>query len=410
MAMNKNFNNRMNELLEEEKRVKQILIYMRRPLLKPVGGPIGYNYNLSLRLQEKGVTNIHYIESSKGDVSGFNQKVRNLKIGWLRNVITIAKSFYRKFKLLYGFSHKAMVDLNQFDIVHFQSTMDLFDCRDSLKHYKGKVVLTSHSPTVFWKEMFAMLTPWEQKHMRWFYKNLKKMDTYAFYRADYIVFPCESAEEPYFNSWPKYKEIHDCKKNCYRYVLSGINDVYVKETKETVRQRYGIPMDAFVVSYVGRHNEIKGYDILKNLGEKLLQDEKVWILVAGREGPLYRIQHSRWIEIGWTTDPHSPIAASDVFVLPNRETYFDLVMLELLALGQIVVASYTGGNKYFENLQPNGILLYKSQEEALAMIEKISKMSNDEKALLKKYNRTLYEKYFTASIFADNYIEMINSL
>lgn len=400
----------MNELLSKEKLMKEILIYMRRPLLKPVGGPIGYNYNLALQLQEKGVKNIHYIESSKGDVSDFNQKVRNIKIGWLRNVITIAKSFYRKFKLLYGFSHKAMIDLNQFDIVHFQSTMDLFDCRDSLKHYKGKVVLTSHSPTVFWKEMFAMLTSWERKYMGWFYKKLERMDEYAFKRADFIVFPCEEAEEPYYNSWEKYKDIREQKKSCYRYVLSGINDVCARESRSEIRKKYGIPENAFVVSYVGRHNEIKGYDILKSIGETILQDENVWVLVAGREGPLFRLNHPRWIEIGWTTDPHSPIAASDLFILPNRETYFDLVLLELLALGKIVLASYTGGNKFFDKLQPNAVVTYKSLDEALQKINEIRRMSPEDRKFFERRNRSLYERYFNSSVFAEQYVELLNSL
>lgn len=390
--------------------MKNILVYMQQPLLKPTGGPIGYNYNLSTQLKMKGVEHIHYIQSAAGDVSGFNQKVRNIKIGWLRTLILVLKSVYKKTKLLYGFSHKAMVDLDQYDVVHFQSTMDMFGCRDSLKKYKGKVALTSHSPTVFWKEMYAMLTPWERKYMSWYYKKLEKLDEYAFNRADYIVFPCEEAEEPYYNSWEKYKEIHDRKKSQYRYILSGINDVSVKEDRKTVRERYGIPENAFVISYVGRHNEIKGYDLLKEIGQKVLEDENVWVLVAGREGPLFAPKHPRWIEIGWTTDPHSPIAASDVFVLPNRETYFDLVMLELLALGQIVVASYTGGNKYFDKLKPNGILTYRTVNGAIEKINEVKQKNPEEKAHLRRLNRTLYEKEFTSSIFANKYVKLVDEL
>ena len=41
-------------------------------------------------------------------------------------------------------------------------------------------------------------------------------------------------------------------------------------TKEEMRKKYGIPQDAFVISYVGRHNEIKGYDALKEIGKHLL--------------------------------------------------------------------------------------------------------------------------------------------
>ena len=60
------------------------------------------------------------------------------------------------------------------------------------------------------------------------------------------------------------------------------------------------------------------------------------------------LKTDHWIEVGWTNDPHSLIAASDVFVLPNHETYFDLILLEVLSLGVPVVMSRTGGNKFFE--------------------------------------------------------------
>lgn len=67
------------------------------------------------------------------------------------------------------------------------------------------------------------------------------------------------------------------------------------------------------------------------------------------------LKDSRWKEVGWTNDSQSIIAASDVFVLPNRETYFDIIMLEVLSCGKIVIASRTGGNKYFEKIGAKGV-------------------------------------------------------
>ena len=40
-----------------------------------------------------------------------------------------------------------------------------------------------------------------------------------------------------------------------------------KVNREDFRKKYGIPDNAFVISYAGRHNEIKGYADLKRLGE-----------------------------------------------------------------------------------------------------------------------------------------------
>ncbi len=47
-----------------------------------------------------------------------------------------------------------------------------------------------------------------------------------------------------------------------------------------------------------------------------------------------------------------------------KETYFDLVMLEVLSLGKIIIASYTGGNKYFKSSFAKGVFTYSKLEEA----------------------------------------------
>jgi len=388
----------------------KVLIYMQRPLLKPTGGPTGYCYNLATQLEKRGEKNIHFIESVVSDVSGFNNRVKNIRCNWLRFLITIAKSFYRKTQMLYGLKHKAMVDLNEYDVVHFHSTDDMFQCRDSLKTYKGKVVLTSHSPTILSKEYFSYLTPWEQKYMRWYYKKMIRMDEYAFNRADYIFFPCEEAEEPYHNNWNDFGPFKEKNTSKFRYLLSGINPCQTKVDKKDVRQKYGIPESAFVVCYVGRHNELKGYDTLKKIGEALLKQDDVYVLVAGKEEPMKGLEHPRWIEVGWTNDPHSIIAASDVFILPNRETYFDLVLLEVLSLGKIVVASYTGGNRYFDKLKPNGILNYKNAEDALECLSDVKNMSSEECEQLEVLNKRMFDEYFTSEVFAENYVRLLESL
>ena len=182
-------------------------------------------------------------------------------------------------------------------------------------------------------------------------------------------------------------------------------------TKEEMRKKYGIPQDAFVISYVGRHNEIKGYDALKEIGKQLLDaNDNTYVFIAGTEGPLYHLEHNRWIEVGWTKDPGSVIQASDVFVLPNKETYFDLVMLEVLSLGQIVVASYTGGNKYFAKYENSGIFLYSNNAEAENIINTLIKMSEVERNELRKKNLELYKAEFTNEAFAKRYIDSLHKI
>lgn len=390
--------------------MKKILIYLYEKELAPKGGPVGYNYNLKYQLDKLGVKNISFIKTSRGDVHELTANINKIRPLWLKKTIQTAKRIANYYLLLFGSKGNAVVDLNEYDIVHFHSVVSMYRCRGTLDNYKGKVVLTSHIPTKATKEIEMRLNKFEKIVFHWLYKNLGKMDEYAFNRADNIIFPCEGAEEPYLNNWPYYREFKDKNKFKYHYLLTGINPCIAKCTRSEIRKKYKIPNDAFVMCFVGRHNSIKGYDQLKVIGGELLKCQNVYVLIAGEEGPLYHLEHKRWIEVGWTNDPHSIIAASDVFVLPNKETYFDLIMLEVLSLGKMIVASNTGGNKFFSNFKDCGIQLYNSKEDAISFIQRIMGLTPEEREKLGEENGKLFDKYFTSERFAKNYIKLINSL
>lgn len=390
--------------------MKKVLIYLYKNRLAPVGGQYGYNYNVYTVLEKNGIKNIDFLETEKGNATSINQKVNKIQNKTLLKLVKILKSIVRNYMRLYGRTHKAVVDLNNYDIVHFHNVSDMYSCKDSLEKYKGKVILTSHAPNRPSLSVFQMLSPFEQKYMKWFYKRMFDMDVYAFNRADYIVFPCPEAEEPYYNNWDYYKEFKKSNSHKYRYIPTGINPCSPKVGKSEVRQRYGIPEEAFVFCYVGRHNEIKGYDTLKELGLELLKDKNVYFLVAGKEEPIKGLEHGRWIEVGWTNDPHSIICASDVFILPNRETYFDLIMLELISLGAIVLCSHTGGNKFFEKYKPNGIIQYSTKQEAIVKAQELMKLTNDDKKKLQNDNVKMYKEYFTSEVFTSAYLEFLDEI
>lgn len=389
---------------------KQILIYLDKNLLAPIGGPIGYNYNLYKQLKEKDVNNIHYIESGRENIEKWKNKVSSIKNDNLRKAATVLKKVYKHGYLLYGGKHNAVVDLNQYDIVHFHSTLDMYSCRDSLRDYKGTVVLTSHSPTLLSKEIYDGASFFEKYICAFIYKNLIKLDEYSFNRADVIIFPCPEAEEPYEHAWGKFKAFKQENKDKFKYLLTGIDKCSAKVSRDVIREKYHIPKNAFLVCFVGRHNQIKGYDRLKQIAKEILEkNDDIYFIIAGREKPLTGLSSDHWIEVGWTKDPHSIISASDIFILPNRETYFDLVLLEVMSLGKIIVASNTGGNKYFKD-SPSSIMLFNNEQECIDKILELKMMSKDQLEELEKESIKCFEKYFTSEIFCDNYINLINSL
>jgi len=392
--------------------MKKVLIFHRLDMLKPTGGPNGYLFSL-----KKGLDSIVNTELSIDFLPAGNQvaMVKETAKTSKNVLIKLLLKIYRRMKHIkinLSLLHKkktSPVDFNYYDAVHFHTTRDIYLYRDQLKDYGGKVILTSHSPQPLSNEYIESSSSLELKVFGKKYRSLIEMDEFAFERADYIVFPCEYADEPYGHEWEKYKEIKQRKKDNYRYVLTGTVPANVKRTREEVRKEVNIPEDAFVVCYVGRHNEIKGYDRLKNVGKQLLEkNPNLYVLVAGNIGPLEPVKHERWIEIGWTSEPHSYIAAADVFVLPNKETYFDLVMLEVLSIGVPVVASKTGGNKYFSKSE--GVNLFESEEECINLLEAIMDQTTEERRKLGLANKKEYEENFTTDIFARNYINMLQDI
>ena len=96
--------------------------------------------------------------------------------------------------------------------------------------------------------------------------------------------------------------------------------------------------------------------------------------------------------------------------MPNEETYFDLILLEVLSLGKIIIASRTGGNKFFEKIDAPGVMLYSNEEQAIELIEKVKNMSKQERNELEKVNHKLFEEKFSNTVFAQNYVNIMNSL
>lgn len=386
---------------------KKLLIYVSKDDLKSTGGAAGYNYNLSMGLKQIGAENYSYMKSIKT----MRNKIKAIKNSKLKKLLFIPLRILNYYRVLHKKSNFAKVDISKYDIVHFHNAKDLFEARDSLASFRGTVILTNHSPKPFSYEVYEdVITNFERIIFNKLYRNLIYIDEYAFNMADYIVFPCKQAEEPYYKKWDKYKIIHENNALKYRYLLTGTRKCIAGVSREECRKNYNIPYDAFVVSYVGRHNETKGYDKLKDLGTQMLNKEKNYFLIAGLEEPLQRIHHEHWIEIGWINSPHSIIASSDVFILPNKDTYFDLIMLEVLSLGIIIVASRTGGNKFFETIDAPGIFLYDTLDDAKDLLMRLQKMDQKEKEILCKKNKKLFVDLFSNKIFAKKYVDLINLL
>lgn len=389
------------------------LIFKNKESLAPKGGPSAVCYYYMNEQERRNANDFDFLPSITQNDSlhktESNWKKRLPK--WLFDLYGSIKEIIKYNLLLGGHYPISAIDYSDYDIVHFHDVRELYVRRFELEKYKGIVLLQSHTPQPPSQELYNKIPDRTKLFIPFLKKRLERMDQTAFEIADYIIFPCEDAEEPYFTDWDYYKVIHENKKNNYKYVLTGIPASVAKRSRDEVLSELGIPNKSFVISYVGRHNEVKGYGNLKVIGEEILsQNDNSYVVCAGKEEPIKKLEHPHWIEIGWTNDAHSYIAASDVFVLPNKETYFDIVMLEVLSLGKIVVASRTGGNKFFEKSGCEGVFLYDTLEEAVDILKKVNGMSIEERERLGKANYYFFSKHNTVSSMYDQYVSTLHDI
>lgn len=389
-----------------------VLIYYNEKNLKPVGGSAGYLYYLRRGMVETGEIKdikIDFIPESGGAIP--IAVAKNTLYEKLPNCIREARKIvYEKRKnnrlISENVEHISNIDFNKYDVIHFHSTTDLFSVRDSLNKFKGKVLLTSHSPKPFYREIFEdNYDKLERFFLRGELKRLESIDRYAFERADYLVFPCEEAKEPY-KKWSYFNTISPSK---FIYMASG---ACLKEADDVgIRNELGIAENDFVCAYVGRHNEVKGYDLLIQYIKPYVASNKIQMVVCGKEEPIEGPKIDNWHEIGWTNKAMSYVKAADLFILPNRETYFDLVLLEVLSIGTVCLISETGGNKFFKLFSDkSGVFLYKNENEFCNQLNKIMKLSKDERERISQNNRELFQEYFSEKAFYNRYIRMLFSL
>ena len=66
--------------------MKKILIYLYRSSLRPIGGPIGYNYNLKCQFEAKKSKDICFIETlKKSDL--INERINKIKNSKLKQLL-----------------------------------------------------------------------------------------------------------------------------------------------------------------------------------------------------------------------------------------------------------------------------------------------------------------------------------
>ena len=392
----------------------KFLIWLKKKELINKGGPSGYLYNLNIYFENNKIDNVHFLEE---DMYKKNNKLFIESIRSFRKLIIRNKIKKRKIKLLESILEKRKLicdKLKDYELIHFHSTKDMYRCMKDIEKLKLKTILQSHSPQLASQE--ELEEEWNKEILiqeKEFVKKYKKYDYLAFKKADYVIFPCVEAMEPYkkdieLNKIKKKKN----RKNQIKFLLTGIDYKKIEKDDEYFYKKYNIPKESIVISYIGRHNEIKGYDLLIKAGEILLRKyHNLYFIIAGKENEkIKKLSHPRWIEIGWTGEGLNIMKNCDLFILPNRETYFDLIFLELLSQNTTILCSETGGNKYFKKFNSEKIKFFEP-ENIESIVFEVEKLFPKLKMLKEnKVNEEIYFKNFTIHSFGKNYLDLVEKI
>ncbi|HDX9587162.1 TPA: glycosyltransferase family 4 protein [Bacillus pseudomycoides] len=378
------------------------------------GGPSGYIANL-----EKGLTTINKthnisIVSKKGVDS--NKKSNSLKKVMFNSIVGKSNFLAEKFGEKKFIEYRDLlirqqfrgIDFNEYDTVHTHSVLDY----NKLSEYnlKSKFILTPHTPESISDECVNLIRhnfKNSNLNLNNFRQKIKEIEENAFKTCEYFIFPSKESMEIYSTFIEDFELIMKDKKIYYN--LTGCEKLPYKLTKEQFRKKYNIKEDAFVISYIGRHNKIKGFDILRDAAKEIYKIDKDIIFISGGTGDI-KSESDNFVEFGWTDDPGSIVNASDLFILPNRNTYFDLVLLEVLSLGIPVLASNTGGNKTVASMT-KGVEVF-NNGNIPKVVEKILELKNNSHILQKMgcENSICYSNHFTLEKFAERYIEILTNI
>lgn len=385
---------------------KKILIYLNENDLKNAGGPLGYNYNLLTGLNKNNIKNIYFIKKNKPAVN-ITLKLKKIKHLFIRSFLKGIRDAVRYIKLFLPCNHNSVIDLSNYDVVHFHDPIDMYNVRKSLKKYTGKVIYTTHSPILPCVEIGLGVEKWVRVLFFWLFLFEKKIDKYCFKRTDYIISPCENAMDSYSKYLKKFDEI---TKNKVRYLLTGCDNSEKILSKEEVESKYNISSDYFNITFLGRHNKVKGYDFLCKLGKTMANYADVRFIIGGNQGPMYDPCIKNWKEIGFTKDALSLMKYCDIYISCNLDTYFDLATIQALSVGTPVITRRVGGNLFFEKNKVPGVYLFDTIEDIVAYIEKIKAMDELEKARLKEEILKAYNEYFTIDKFSIGYYEILKKI
>jgi glycosyltransferase involved in cell wall biosynthesis len=362
--------------------INKILIFGRYAQDVKIGGPMGFfNQNISgasgfffdtssYHIDFPRWINylIRIIKPEKAQKILFFKTIRKMKIpnGFYMNkfiIETMCKYYFsnaRNYRLIY------VHDPFTFYSIWF------------LKPKNQKIIFQPHSPELFSNEVKYFSN--NEEHVNF----VKKIESILFKQVEIYVFPNIGATEIYQNVLGTNKKLYYLNSACRK----CSNPEYKKVNEEKIN-----------LIFIGRRNEVKGFDIVINAfqqARKNRDDIELYLL-----GPREEIIEMEGIhDIGFSNEAMSWIYSCDYVVNMNRQSYFDLIVMETLSIGTPLIINTSGGHVIFKEIKSKGIIpLSNLTELEYILCSKILRKKNNQQV---EENINLYQQNFSIDKYRQN--------
>lgn len=248
------------------------------------------------------------------------------------------------------------------------------------------VILQSHCPELPHQEVAGSSFATDEL-IAW----VRKIESEAYARADYVVLPNEGAAEIYLPL------LHD--RLHIEYLTTGSKNI-------SECGRVGLDSSCCNLLFIGRRNRIKGFDLVLEAfrqAHRLKPTLRLYLLGRGNS-----IVESGVTDIGYSDVPHLWMRSCDYVVNFNRQSYLDLSVLEALSVGAHIIMTATNGHRVFD-VGSDGIIVA-SQVDVKSLVkillsEELEQNCRDTPSLdniglyMNKYTDEIYRKNLDALSF-----------
>ncbi|HWQ04863.1 MAG TPA: glycosyltransferase family 4 protein [Longilinea sp.] len=250
------------------------------------------------------------------------------------------------------------------DLLHTHSATAAILGRSVARKQRLPVVATVHLPVT---QYHGTLQTARAKTGRFIFTQLDRLLNFA--ATDQIIFVSQNDQSSCIQSGlvPAAKT---------EVIPNGIDlsPYRVQKEKASLRHQFNAPLDAAILTYVGRLDNQKGIDVLLNAFSRLPELKTPCILWVIGDGPLRGILEKTFSArnpdkqvIFWGY--RKPIAdflfASDLFILPSLYEAMPITLLEALAAGLPCIATDVGDNNLLIKPGVNGLIVPVNDAQAL---------------------------------------------